>query len=41
MHGTVTLVNKTVVCIWKLLREAILKILTTRKKFVTMDGDRY
>lgn len=36
MHNVMTIVNKSVVCIFKLLREEILKIPITRKKnFVT------
>ena len=33
--------NNNVLFIWKLLRELILKVLITRKKFLTMCGDRY
>ena len=36
MHLVVNIVNKTVLYICKLLREEILKALTTRKNFVMM-----
>lgn len=39
MYTMVIIVNKTVLCIWKLLSEWILKVLITRKKIVTICGD--
>ena len=40
MYNMVIIVNNTVLYIWKLLREQILKVLTTGKKMVIMWGDR-
>lgn len=41
MYTLVIIVNKTVLCIWKLLSEWILKVLIIRKKIITICGDGY